>query len=310
MSVINVERLTKDYGFGRGVFDVSIHVEKGEVFGFLGPNGAGKSTTIRHLMGFSKADDGKVEIFGKPTFGKYYEILKNVGYIPGEVALPAGLTGKEFLKMMQDLTGIYNNERLGMLLKLFELDEASLLGDVKRMSLGVKRKLAVVSAFMSDPEVLILDEPTSGLDPVMQERFIEFIHKEKERGKTILLSSHIFSEIDNTCDRIAIIKDGKIVSEFVANDLKHASKKYYTVDLKAEEDKKKFLESSGGIESLTMINDKENEIFISIEDEDLNKTINLLSAVDVTKFSNRKESLEDYFMKFYKEDKDFGGAIK
>ena len=310
MSVINVERLTKDYGFGRGVFDVSIHVEKGEVFGFLGPNGAGKSTTIRHLMGFSQPDDGKVEIFGKPTFGKYYEILKNVGYIPGEVALPAGLTGKEFLKMMQDLTGIYNNERLGMLIELFELDEASLLGDVKRMSLGVKRKLAVVSAFMSDPEVLILDEPTSGLDPVMQERFIEFIHKEKERGKTILLSSHIFSEIDNTCDRIAIIKDGKIVSEFVANDLKHASKKYYTVDFKAEEDKKKFLESSVGIESLTMINDKENEIFISIEDEDLNKTINLLSAVDVTKFSNRKESLEDYFMKFYKEDKDFGGAIK
>ena len=310
MSVINVERLTKDYGFGRGVFDVSIHVEKGEVFGFLGPNGAGKSTTIRHLMGFSRPDDGKVEIFGKPTFGKYYEILKNVGYIPGEVALPAGLTGKEFLKMMQDLTGIYNNERLGMLLELFELEEASLLGDVKRMSLGVKRKLAVVSAFMSDPEVLILDEPTSGLDPVMQERFIEFIHKEKERGKTILLSSHIFSEIDNTCDRIAIIKDGKIVSEFVANDLKHASKKYYTVDFKAEADKKKFLESSVGIESLTMINDKENEIFISIEDKDLNKTINLLSAVDVTKFSNRKESLEDYFMKFYKEDKDFGGAIK
>ena len=296
MSVINVEHLTKDYGYGRGVFDVSIHVEKGEVFGFLGPNGAGKSTTIRHLMGFSQPDDGKVEIFGKPTFGKYYEILKNVGYIPGEVALPAGLTGKEFLKMMQDLTGINNNERLGMLLELFELDEASLLGDVKRMSLGVKRKLAVVSAFMSDPEVLILDEPTSGLDPVMQERFIEFIHKEKERGKTILLSSHIFSEIDNTCDRIAIIKD--------------ASKKYYTVDFKTEEDKKKFLKSSVGIESLTMINDKENEIFISIEDKDLNKTINLLSAADVTKFSNRKESLEDYFMKFYKEDKDFGGAIK
>ena len=310
MSVINVERLTKDYGFGRGVFDVSIHVEKGEVFGFLGPNGAGKSTTIRHLMGFSQPDDGKVEIFGKPTFGKYYEILKNVGYIPGEVALPAGLTGKEFLKMMQDLTGIHNNERLGMLLELFELDEASLLGDVKRMSLGVKRKLAIVSALMSDPEVLILDEPTSGLDPVMQERFIEFIHKEKERGKTILLSSHIFSEIDNTCDRIAIIKDGKIVSEFVANDLKHASKKYYTVDFKTEEAKKKFLKSSVGIESLTMINDKENEIFISIEDKDLNKTINLLSATDVTKFSNRKESLEDYFMKFYKEDKDFGGAIK
>ena len=308
--IINVEGLTKDYGYGRGVFDVSIHVEKGEVFGFLGPNGAGKSTTIRHLMGFSKPDKGKVEILGKPTFQKYYEVLKKVGYIPGEIALPAGLTGKEFIKMMQDLTGIKNEERLKMLSDLFELDEASLLCDVKRMSLGVKRKLAVVTAFMSDPEVLILDEPTSGLDPVMQERFIDFIHKEKERGKTILLSSHIFSEIDNTCDRIAIIKDGKIVSEFIANDLKHASKKYYAIDFKTEDDKKKFLKKSSEIKSLILLDDKEKQISVSIEDEDLNKTISYLSEVEVDKFSNRKESLQDYFMKFYKEDKDFKGAIK
>ena len=308
--IINVEGLTKDYGYGRGVFDVSIHIEKGEVFGFLGPNGAGKSTTIRHLMGFSKPDKGKVEILGKPTFQKYDEILKKVGYIPGEIALPAGLTGKEFIKMMQDLTGIKNEERLKMLTDLFELDEASLLCDVKRMSLGVKRKLAVITAFMSDPEVLILDEPTSGLDPVMQERFVDFIHKEKERGKTILLSSHIFSEIDNTCDRIAIIKDGKIVSEFIANDLKHASKKYYAIDFKTEDDKKKFLKKSSEIESLILLDDKEKEISLSIEDADLNKTINYLSEVEVDKFSNRKESLQDYFMKFYKEDKDFKGAIK
>ena len=310
MSVINVERLTKDYGFGRGVFDVSIHVEKGEVFGFLGPNGAGKSTTIRHLMGFSKPDKGKVEILGKPTFQKYDEVLKKVGYIPGEIALPAGLTGKEFIKMMQDLTGIKNEERLKMLTDLFELDEASQLCDVKRMSLGVKRKLAVVTAFMSDPEVLILDEPTSGLDPVMQERFVDFIHKEKERGKTILLSSHIFSEIDNTCDRIAIIKDGKIVSEFIANDLKHASKKYYAIDFKTEDDKENFLRKASEIKSLILLDDKEKEISLSIEDADLNKTINHLSEVEVDKFSNRKESLQDYFMKFYKEDKDFKGAIK
>ena len=310
MNIINVEHLTKDYGFGRGVFDVSIHVAQGEVFGFLGPNGAGKSTTIRHLMGFSGPDDGKVEIFGEPTFEKYYKVLKKVGYVPGEIALPAGLTGKEFLKMMQDLTGIHNEERLKMLLELFELDEASLLGDVKRMSLGVKRKLAVVSAFMSDPEVLILDEPTSGLDPVMQERFIDFIHKEKERGKTILLSSHIFSEIDNTCDRIAIIKDGKIVSEFVANDLKHASKKYYTVEFMTEAEKKKFLGSVVGIDSLAILNDGEKKIYISFDDKDLNDVISRLSSVGVVSFSNRKESLEDYFMKFYKEDKDFKGAIE
>ena len=219
MNVIEVKNLTKDYGSGRGVFDVNLAVKQGEVFGFLGPNGAGKSTTIRHLMGFSKPDKGETYIFGKPTFDKYYEILSKVGYIPGEIALPQGLTGWEFIRMMQNLQGVKNEEMLDKMLKLFELDDIALRGETKRMSLGVKRKLAVVTAFMSDPEVLILDEPTSGLDPVMQEVFVNFIHEEKARGKTILLSSHIFSEIDSTCDRIAIIKDGRIVSEFVADDL-------------------------------------------------------------------------------------------
>lgn len=229
--IIETSHLTKDYGYGRGIFDVSIHVKKGEVFGFLGPNGAGKSTTIRHLMGFSKPDSGNSRILGQDTFKNYDKILDHVGYIPGEIALPAGLTGLEFIRMMQNMQGIHNSSRLSDMLDLFELDNNTLMGETKRMSLGVKRKLAVVTAFMSDPEVLILDEPTSGLDPVMQENFIQFIHKEKEkeRGKTILLSSHIFSEIDSTCDRIAIIKDGHIVSEFIANDLKHASLKYYTV---------------------------------------------------------------------------------
>lgn len=310
MHVIEVSHLTKDYGFGRGVFDVNIHVDQGEVLGFLGPNGAGKSTTIRHLMGFSKPGKGNTKIFGKETFSRYYEILNHVGYIPGEVALPAGLTGWQFIRMMQDLQKVKNEARLKEMLDLFELDDLSLKGDVKRMSLGVKRKLAVVTAFMSDPEVLILDEPTSGLDPVMQETFVDLIHKEKSRGKTILLSSHIFSEIDNTCDRIAIIKDGKIVSEFVADDLKHASRKYYTVDFKNEEEKKKFLAEKDAISSLELIREQPSEIFIAVDDKDLNAAIALLSPLDVESFDNRKESLEDYFMKFYKEDKNFGGALK
>ena len=310
MHVIEVSHLTKDYGFGRGVFDVNIHVDQGEVLGFLGPNGAGKSTTIRHLMGFSKPGKGSTRIFGKETFSRYYEILNHVGYIPGEVALPAGLTGWQFIRMMQDLQKVKNEARLKEMLELFELDDLSLKGDVKRMSLGVKRKLAVVTAFMSDPEVLILDEPTSGLDPVMQETFVDLIHKEKARGKTILLSSHIFSEIDNTCDRIAIIKDGKIVSEFVADDLKHASRKYYTVDFKNEEEKKKFLAEKDAISSLELIREQPSEIFIAVDDKDLNAAIALLSPLDVESFDNRKESLEDYFMKFYKEDKNFGGALK
>ena len=310
MSVIQVDRLTKDYGYGRGVFDVSLSVDEGEVFGFLGPNGAGKSTTIRHLMGFSHPDKGSTKIFGKETFGHYYEILNRVGYIPGEIALPAGLTGKEFIAMMQDLQKIKNEQALKRVLDLFELDEVTLSGETKRMSLGVKRKLAIVVAFMSDPTVLILDEPTSGFDPVMQENFIKLIHEEKERGKTILLSSHIFSEIDSTCDRIAIIKDGKIASEFVADDLKHASRKFYTVVFKSDAAKKAFLNAAAEVRSLNLIKSDVAEVFLSVEDFDLNRLIALLSDNGVASFSNRKESLEDYFMKFYKEDRDFGGALK
>ncbi len=302
--------LTKDYGFDRGVFDVSIHVDEGEVFGFLGPNGAGKSTTIRHLMGFSKPDSGSAKIFGKETFNNYSRILNRVGYIPGEIALPAGLTGWEFIRMMQDMQGIHNHQRLKDMLQLFELKDNVLRGETRRMSLGVKRKLAVVTAFMSDPAVLILDEPTSGLDPVMQEVFIQFIHQEKTRGKTILLSSHIFSEIDSTCDRIAIIKGGHIVSEFVADDLKHASRKYYTVVFETPQSKDRFKAKSPDIASCLLSGEDENSVYLSIEDRDLNRLIELLSTLDVASFSNRKETLEDYFMKFYKEDKDFGGALR
>ena len=310
MNVIEVNNLTKDYGSGRGVFDVSIAVNKGEVFGFLGPNGAGKSTTIRHLMGFSKPDSGETLIFGKPTFKKYYEILDKVGYIPGEIALPAGLTGYEFIRQIQAMQGVKNDAQLKRMLDMFELSDEVLYGDTKRMSLGVKRKLAVVTAFMHDPEVLILDEPTSGLDPVMQDVFVKYIHEEKARGKTILLSSHIFSEIDSTCDRIAIIKDGRIVSDFIADDLKHASKKYYDVRFKSEADEKTFENKISSLSSADMIKADGERAYLSVDDKDLNAFISLLSDLDPVAFSNRRESLEDYFMKFYKEDKDFGGALK
>ena len=215
--IVEVNHLTKDYGYGRGVFDVSIKVHKGECYGYLGPNGAGKSTTIRHIMGFAKPTKGEVKINGQKTFGNTETILGNVGYLPGEPAIPAGLDGWGFIKMMQGMRGEVNQDRLNYLLDLFKFNPGM---NVKEMSLGEKRKLAVVAAFMNDPDVLILDEPTSGLDPVMQKVFIKFILDEKKRGKTILLSSHIFSEVDATCDTISIIKDGKHVSTFNAEELK------------------------------------------------------------------------------------------
>ena len=309
MSIIDVKHLTKDYGFCRGVFDVSFHVDRGEVFGFLGPNGAGKSTTIRHLMGFSKPDSGETQIFGKESFHRYHEILQSVGYIPGEIALPAGLTGWEFLRMMQNMQKHKDEERLHDLLELFELDPS---GDTKRMSLGVKRKLAVVTAFMSDPEVLILDEPTSGLDPVMQDVFIDYIKGEKNRGKTILLSSHIFSEVDATCDRIAIIKDGKIVSDFIADDLKHASQKNYQITFADEASLAAFLNLSAANDEITILESSvpQKSVTISTDDRYINHVIETLSQYSVCGFTHLKETLEDYFMSYYKEDKDFGGALQ
>lgn len=311
VSVIEVSHLTKDYGSGRGVFDVSFQVEQGECFGFLGPNGAGKSTTIRHLLGFSKPDSGECLIKGQDSFKHYSEVLSDVGYIPGEIALPAGLTGEEFLEMEQSLQGKRNAAMQDKMLNLFKLDRALLKGETKRMSLGVKRKLAIVAAFQNDPSVLILDEPTSGLDPLMQKTFISFILEEKKEGKTILLSSHIFSEIDGTCSRIAIIKDGRLVSVFNSDDLKHASLKYYEVVFPDEESYSSFLLKHSSSSCMKIIHEDKGEkkLLISAEDKDINKVIEHFSHYRLSGFTNKKETLQDYFMHFYKEDKDFGGSL-
>lgn len=178
MSVIEINNLTKDYGHGRGVFDVSLNVEKGEVFGFLGPNGAGKTTTIRHHMGFLNPQKGSLTVNGLACGKKTSDILEEVGYLPGEIASPEGLTGMQFIRMMQGLRNSFDEERLKHLLDIFQLDPR---GKTKRMSLGDKRNLAVVTAFMADPDILILDELTSGLDPVVQGAFIEFMKEEKKR---------------------------------------------------------------------------------------------------------------------------------
>ena len=212
---IIIDHLTKDYGRGRGAFDITLKVRPGECYGFLGPNGAGKTTTIRHLMGFSTPDSGKAEILGMDCRRDAAALKNHIGYIPGEVTLPTGMTGTGFLKMMEKMHGITDKSRADMLVERFRLDTSA---KVKSMSFGMKRKLAIVTAFMHDPEILILDEPTSGLDPLMQKEFVDFLKEEKERGKTLFLSSHIFHEIDVACDRLSIIREGHIVSEIDLNE--------------------------------------------------------------------------------------------
>lgn len=311
MPLLEVDHLTKDYGSGRGVFDVSFSVGKGEVYGFLGPNGAGKSTTIRHLMGFSKPDSGECRMFGRDCFTHYSENLKHLGYIPGEIALPQGLTGKSFFSMMEEMERCKGTPRLKELEDYFELDEESLRQPTKRMSLGIKRKIAVITAFLNDPDILILDEPTSGLDPLMQERFIAYVRNEKERGKTILLSSHIFSEVDATCDRIGIIKDGHLVSEFEADDLRHSDRKTYRIHFRDRASYERFRDTHKADKpfKITDCHDYSNVIFVNCLDENVNALVKDLATYKVASFSSSRESLQDFFMKFYKEDRDFGGAL-
>ncbi len=315
MAVIDVENLTQDYGHGRGVFDVSFSVDKGQVFGFLGPNGAGKSTTIRHIMGFSKPQKGSTKVFGLESFHNYYKILANVGYLPGEIALPEGLTGWEFIKMMSDLRKVDNKELLNRLLDMFKLNPSA---ETKKMSLGDKRKLAIVTAFMGDPDVLILDEPTSGLDPVMQQVFIDFVKEEKKRGKTILLSSHMFNEVDATCDMISIIKDGKIVSTFEASKIKHNENKNFEVTFSSKESYNEIFEiypkSRNNLKTFKKIsilscNPEILTVNFAVNDKDINSFVQQLSNFNIKSFKENKFTLEDYFMQFYREDKDFGGVL-
>lgn len=300
--IINVDHLTKDYGYGRGVFDVSIKVHKGECYGYLGPNGAGKSTTIRHIMGFSKPTTGVTQIFGQDTFGHTDEILGRVGYLPGEPSIPQGLNGWGFIKMIQDMRGEENKERLEYLLDLFKLDPSPM---VKEMSLGDKRKLAVVTAFMNDPDVLILDEPTSGLDPLMQQVFIRFIVEEKKRGKTILLSSHIFAEVEATCDMISIIKDGKHVSAFNAEEVKKIDTKVYILRFRDKENMEAYEKKC----PFEMIEKNEDRLSISVKfkTEDYKRFIDSVLGIKLYTFVEKPYTLQDYFMSFYKEDKTFGG---
>ena len=301
--IIEVNHLTKDYGYGRGVFDVSIKVHKGECYGYLGPNGAGKSTTIRHIMGFAKPQIGEIKIFGEPSFGNTENILDRVGYLPGEPAIPAGLDGWGFIKMMQGMRGEVNKERLDYLLDLFKFNPAM---NVKEMSLGEKRKLAVVAAFMNDPDVLVLDEPTSGLDPVMQKVFIKFILDEKKRGKTILLSSHIFSEVDATCDTISIIKDGKHVSTFNAKSLKKEQNRTFILEFADKKNLDLFINEKNKFE-LTYSNDELKLALVTFPNNKYNEFFNTLEGVVVTKLQEKPFTLQDYFMSFYKEERDFGG---
>lgn len=241
--MISVEQLTRDYGSGRGVFDLSLSVCAGEAFGFLGPNGAGKTTVIRHLMGFLKPISGRCKINNLDCWNDRDMVQASVGYVPGEISFFEDLRGADFLRFVERYRGITAHSRRAELLERLELDPRP---KIRKMSKGTKQKLAITAALLHDPQVLILDEPTSGLDPLMQSRFVELIQEEKRRGKTIFLSSHMFEEVERTCDRVGMIRCGKLVAIDTVDALRERHLRTYTVTLPSEEAATAFAQDFSG----------------------------------------------------------------
>lgn len=227
--VIVLDELTKSYGKHRGIENISFSVAQGEIFGFIGPNGAGKSTTIRTLMGLLKPDDGKASIFGLDCGQYAAEIAKNVGYLPSENCYYNNLKVREMLQYTADLYGVDGRSRMEELAGRLNLDLSRRIGD---LSLGNKKKVGIVSALLPAPKLLIMDEPTNGLDPLVQQTFNQILQEENEHGTTIFLSSHVLSEVQKLCDRVAILREGKLIGLQSMKELRENGYKRISVSTK------------------------------------------------------------------------------
>lgn len=291
---IDIRQLTKDYGQGKGVFDASLTVRKGETVGFLGPNGAGKSTTIRQLMGFIRPDGGQCFIRGMDCFRQAAAIQRKLGYLAGELALPPDMTGAQMLSFIARMKGLRDQRRMQELVERFELDAR---GSVRKMSKGTKQKLGIVCAFMGDPDILILDEPTSGLDPLMQNRFIELVLEEKGRGKTIFMSSHLFEEVERTCDRIAIIRAGRIVSVKEMEELSRERRKTYRVLFASEQEARRFAGEAFDIRA------REGAYVAVAVGPELPALLKALTGYAVEDMDIQALTLEEQFLHFYGEER-------
>lgn len=286
-----VEGLTKQFANGRGIMDVSFTVRQGEVFGFLGPNGAGKSTTIRHIMGFMKPDRGFAMINGLDCWKEQGNVQKHVGYLPGEIAFIEGMTGRSFLSFIAAMQRVDSSEKRARLIERLQFDDTT---PIRKMSKGMKQKLGIVAAFMHDPALIILDEPTSGLDPLMQQTFIELLLEEKAKGTTFLMSSHSFPEIERTCDRAAIIKDGRIVAINNIHELQSLQRKLIVIVFEREADAEHFAQNG----QIPVESRDDRSVTVAVQGN-YNKLIQEASKYHIRSLDITAQNLEQVFMHYY-----------
>lgn len=290
MGILNVTDLTKQFGKFTALDGVDLTVNEGEVFGFIGPNGAGKSTTIRVLLGIIKATDGQVEIFGKDAWKDAVEIHKRIAYVPGDVNLWPNLTGGEVIDLFLRLRGGNNKNKRDELIEMFDLDPSK---KCRTYSKGNRQKVALVAAFSSDADLYILDEPTSGLDPLMEQVFQKCVGRVKEEGKSVLLSSHILSEVEKLCDRIGIIRQGKMIETGTLNELRHLTRTHLLVETKQP---MKGLEELSGVHALE---EMEQALSFQVDTEHLDEVMKHISKFGVLKLESAPPTLEDLFMRHY-----------
>ncbi|MDF2987837.1 MAG: transporter [Eubacterium sp.] len=293
MSVIEIKNLTKTYGKARGITDVSFNVEEGEVFGFIGPNGAGKSTTIRTILSLIYPTGGSAKIFGMDCIKNAPEIAREIGYLPSEVFYYDKMKVMDVLKYSASFYKKDCSKRIRDLAEIMDLDLKKRVDD---LSFGNKKKVGIVQALLHEPRLIILDEPTSGLDPLMQQKFFDLLEEENKKGSAILMSSHVLSEVQRMCTRVAIIKEGKIIKLEKMSNLTENNYKKFKLELRTSIDRSIFnipgvsnLELKGGVLSFLF---KGN----------VNNILSKITEVELKNIWIEEPSLEEIFMHYYEKE--------
>lgn len=291
MSILEVKHLSKLFGKQAALKDVSFNLGEGEILGFIGPNGAGKSTTIRIILGMLRATEGSVTLFGKDAWDDAVEVHKRIAYVPGDVNLWPNLTGGEVIDLFLSMRGVeVKAAQKEELMREFEFDPTK---KCRSYSKGNRQKVALIAAFAAEADLYILDEPTSGLDPLQERVFQEHIKKAKARGASVLLSSHILSEVEELCDTVAIIRKGKIVESGKLDELKHLTRTQVKLQVLESVDhlqEKKYIHE--------FIKDKD-KVFFQLDSNHTDDLIREIQGHGIVKFESTPPKLEDLFMRHY-----------
>lgn len=291
MAVLEIRNLVKRYGSFTALDGIDLEVKQGEVYGFIGPNGAGKTTTIRVALGILRADAGEVRIFGKDAWHDAVELHKRIAYVPGDVNLWPNLTGGEVIDLFVGLRGASKASRRDELVRRFDLDTSKKCGTYSK---GNRQKVALVAAFASDADFYILDEPTSGLDPLMEQVFQECVAEAKAAGKSILLSSHILSEVERLCDRVSIIRQGRIIESGTLEELRHLTRTNVQVETR---------QPIGGLREMKGVHnvvETERGVQFQVDTDELGSVISHISQFGILDLQSAPPTLEDLFMHHYK----------